>query len=167
VLIVILTDSSKIYYGVRIVSGDYENNLSSGGIHLNLVGSTGATEKLKIHTHIKVNTNLDVLIEADGKLGNVQVVIFEKSKGLFEHNENWFINYSIVYTYPGNTTEEKLFPCYRWIGDGESMSTTSATSKLSLLASQACETLLGIIPKLSRKSYCPENVQNIPHFQEK
>ena len=68
-------------------------------------------------------------MQTDRDLGDVQVFIYGNKKNvIIKRNDEWDVEFSVVYPLSsgGNRIE---FPCYHWIGDGETISTTSATSE--------------------------------------
>ncbi len=71
----------------------------------------------------------DLVVETSQDLGDVQVFIYGNDAnytGMF--NNEWYVEFSVVY--PLNSTGKRTeFPCYHWIGDGETISTTSQASK--------------------------------------
>ena len=128
---------SKFYYGLRIANGTLGGSgTDDTGVHALLVGTSGATTKLYIlgfFDKLKGGTCEDLIVEADSNLGDVQVVIFGNDKDWFHFtNDKWFVNYSIIYNLNGVDIASVRFPCYHWIGDSDSVSTTSATCNLSI-----------------------------------
>ena len=126
---------SKFYYGLRIANGTLGGSgTDDTGVYALLVGTSGATTKLYILGYfgsLKGGTCEDLVVEADRDLGDVKVVIFGNEKNWFlPTNDQWFVNYSIVYNFNGVDKVGVQFPCYHWIGDNESISSTSATCNL-------------------------------------
>ena len=73
------------------------------------------------------DTHEDILIEVDGNLGDIQVVIIGNEKSW---QRSWFIKYIEIYQHLFDKVKRVIFPCYHWIGSNDSVSITSSTSKL-------------------------------------
>ena len=70
---------------------------------------------------------MDIVVKTQD-LGAVQVFIYGNNKGFFITPDMWYVEFSVVY--PLSSGGKGIeFPCYHWIGDDETASATSATSK--------------------------------------
>ena len=126
----------KGYYGVRVVNGKMrEAGTTNYSVYVTLIGSKASTGKVSLLTFfqylaggIGANTHMDLVIETEQSLGDVQVVILGID-GKLALDNTWFVNYTKVYDML-KEKQEIEFPCYHWIEGNESVSTTSATSKL-------------------------------------
>ena len=132
---------SKSYYGVRIVNGSQAaSGTNDTGIHIILVGNNGCTEKIYLAGYWSVFGGVgsaskyeDLVVQTDKKLRDVKVLLYGNDAnwtGLF--NNEWYVEFSVVYPL-SSVGKDVEFPCYHWIGDGETISTTSATSEHVLI----------------------------------
>ena len=69
----------------------------------------------------------DLIIEADGTLGDILVVEAVNESTFFDNEDPWYVSLVTVYNFQSNSSDD--FPCYHWIGDGESVSFTARTSE--------------------------------------
>lgn len=109
-------------------------------VYITLIGSKAATGKVQLMDSkeffeggLKAHSHVDLVIETDHNLGDVQVVVLGID-GKIGIDNAWFVNYTMVYDFL-KSKEESEFPCYHWIKEDESVSTTAATSKCSYIAS--------------------------------
>ncbi len=139
-IIAVYSIGNKSYYGVRIVNGSQAaSGTNDTGIHIILVGSNGCTEKLYLAGWCSVFGGVgsaskyeDLVVQTDKDLGDVKVLLYGNDAnftGLF--NNEWYVEFSVVYPL-SSAGKDVEFPCYHWIGDGETISTTSATSEYIL-----------------------------------
>ena len=98
------------------------------------MGTKASTGKVSIYSYLKhlfsgiaSGTCEDLLIETDGSLGEVLVVVLGISGGAWALDSNWFVNYTVVRDFAGDGEVE--FPCYHWISKHQALSTTSKTSE--------------------------------------
>ena len=98
-----------------------------------LVGTNGHSGKLYLqgllswlHSDIQRNNWVDMVVESSGDLGEILVVILGiGDHGLLEIHPSWYVNEVGVY----NTQNGKqdAFPCYHWIGKGDTISISART----------------------------------------
>lgn len=133
---------SSFLYGLAIQTG---KQLLAGtpdsGVYVTLVGSGGHTGKIYIHSALTFAISkkyigrgtIDFVIvksKADHDLGEVLVVILGIDKNRRQNviPDPWFVD--CVYVYNFQTKKPiSTFPCYHWIGSGDSVSFTAHTSK--------------------------------------
>ena len=126
--------AGKGYYGVRVVTG----KMCAGGStraaceYVQLIGSKGASAKVYLtgyFTDIDAGTYQDLTVETKESLGDIQVVTLGIDKNTWITNA-WFAEYSVVYdlSFEADKTE-KRFPCYHWINQDQSVTSTSKTSE--------------------------------------
>ena len=108
------------------------------GVYINLIGSGGHTGKVYIHgaltkaimkKYIGRGSTDFILIKskADHDLGEVLVVVLGIDKKSRLIPDPWFVDCVYVHSFQSNKTS--TFPCYHWIGSGDSISFTAHTSK--------------------------------------
>ena len=112
------------------------------GVYVVLVGTGGHTGRLYLHSALSKATQkkyigrgtIDhVLIKSNGDhdLGEVMVVylgIEKSSRRLSVLPDPWFVDSVSVFNYQ-TKKPPMVFPCYHWIGSGDSVSFTAHTSK--------------------------------------
>lgn len=77
-------------------------------------------------------TTENLIIESSGDLGTVLVVVLGNDKSwLAPLGAPWYVNEVQVHNLQSKIQE--VFPCYHWIGDGDSVSFTAHTSELHLV----------------------------------
>ena len=131
----------SFYYGLAIQTG---KQLLAGtpdsGVYVTLVGSGGHTGKLYLHSALTFAISkkyigrgtVDFVViksKADHDLGEVLVVILgiDKKSRQSLIPDPWFVD--CVYVYNFQTKKPPTtFPCYHWIGSGDSVSFTAHTS---------------------------------------
>lgn len=130
-------------YQVSIETGEQtEAGTKDSGVFIQLIGSSGHSGKVNIQdalkrlfsTRIKVKpgTVESFVVESSGDLGKVMIVVIGNDKSRFTPlGAAWFVNQVCIHDYQSGIQEN--FPCYHWIGDGDSVSFTAHTSKLSSL----------------------------------
>ena len=103
-------------------------------IFVTLIGSEATTQKVSIHNYLKRHLNgvssctcEDLIVESEGSLGEVLVVVLGIDGGKHAMDHTWFVNYTVVKDLATSTEVE--FPCYHWIGKGQIISSTSKTSE--------------------------------------
>lgn len=132
--------AGKYYYGVSIMNG---KQLGAGTndpeVCICLIGSNGHSDKIYLQSLLSMRaltgqtlhrgTWDNLIIESSGDLGEIQVVILGINKVDFL-SASWYVNEVGIYNFQSKNQE--AFPCYFWIGNGESVSFTSKTSKKSI-----------------------------------
>lgn len=101
-----------------------------------IVGSNGHSGKLYLQSLLSMRSLTgqtlhrgtwdNLIIESSGDLGEIQVVILGIDKSALL-GASWYVHEVGVYNFQSKTQE--AFPCCFWIGNGESVSFTSKTSK--------------------------------------
>ena len=125
----------KCYYGVRIVNGETAAAGTTGAdVFITLIGSEATTQKVSIYGFyerlvggVSSGTCEDMIIETEGSLGEVLVVVLGIDGGIFALDSTWFVQYTVVKDLATNTEVE--FPFYHWIGAKQIVSSTSKTSE--------------------------------------
>ena len=108
------------------------------GAYITLIGSKGHTGQVNLQSLLTIlqgqsldrGTHYNVVIESNGDLGEVLVVILgieEESKLSNTMADPWYINDVSVYNYQNRQCE--MFPCYHWLNSGDSVSFTAHTSE--------------------------------------
>lgn len=108
------------------------------GVYVTLVGSKGHSGKIFLQSFLKImskkylgrETCDNVILESNGDFGEVEVVILGIDKGRRSSiiHDPWYVNYVGVFNYQTKQIPV-VFPCYYWIGNGDSVSFTAHTSK--------------------------------------
>lgn len=129
--------AGKGCYGIRVVNGEMaEAGTSySASEYVRLVGDKAASEKIYltgIFSRIGSKTYIDLLVKTDESLGEIQVVNLGIEGGMGENA--WFVQYSVVYNYDTAAGKESRFPCYHFLNEDESVSTTSTSGNLCEVA---------------------------------
>ena len=129
--------AGKYYYDVTIETGQQEGaGTSDTGVYIRLIGSNGRSSKVYLQSFLKVLTGKSInkdsrenlIIECDGDLGNILVVILGNDKSwLVIPGAPWYVNEVLVHNLQSKT--RVVFPCYHWIGDNDHVSFTAQTSK--------------------------------------
>ena len=138
---IINTAGDKFYYGVRIVTGSQAGaGTDDTGIYLSLIGSEQRTVDVNITNCLRSifqqsfsrNSYDDLVLESDGDLGEVLVVVLGNKHGWLSIGEGapWYVNTATVHNFQSSATEH--FPCYHWIGSGDEVSMTAHTSESSV-----------------------------------
>ena len=108
------------------------------GVYITLIGSGGHTGKVYLHSALTKaiskkyigRGSIDFVLvksKADHDLGEVLVVILGIDKKSRLIPDPWFVDCVYVYNFQAN--KMTTFPCYHWIGSGDSVSFTAHTSK--------------------------------------
>ena len=130
----------RFYYGVRIVTGYQEKAGTASQVYLELIGNEAQTGKIDIRDHWKLfessdGTFDDYIIECDGDLGEVQLVTLGNNGYRSVSSEaGWYVDFSLVVNL--QTEVEQIFPCYHWIGDGDSFANSAHCGELCYIGSQ-------------------------------
>ena len=110
------------------------------GVYVQLIGSSGHSGKVYLQGFLDIlldkdidrGTSENLIIESSGDLGTVLVVILGNDKSwLAPLGAPWYVNEVQVHNFQSKIQE--VFPCYHWIGDGDSASFTAHTSELHLV----------------------------------
>ncbi len=133
--------ANKGYYGIRIVTGkQLSARMSDSGVYITLIGSKASSGKVYICKWLKIFSQStsrqsydDLLIETDQDLGEILVVILGNDEAWFCSGIGapWFVDFVMIHNFQSKGTDE--FPCYHWIGDGDSVSCTAHTSTSSVI----------------------------------
>ena len=133
--------AGRYNYGVSVVTGEQNGaGTSDTGVFVQLIGSKGHSGKVYLQglldvlsgESIEKGTSENLVIESSGDLGKVLVVILGNDESfLAPLGAPWFVNEVQVHNF--QTKVHQVFPCYHWIGDGDSVSFTANTSKLYLM----------------------------------
>ena len=130
--------AGKCYYGVRIVTGQLAGaGTADTGVFVNLIGSKGQSGKIYLMNWLTALTGAvkrctydDLMVESDGDLGDILVVVLGNDKSWISLiGAPWYVDFVTVCNIQTHSQQE--FPCYHWIGDGSSISFTASTSKLN------------------------------------
>ena len=109
--------------------------------YVRIIGTKAASEKVYLtgyFSDIDAGTYQDLTIETNKVLGEIQVVVLGIDKNTWISNA-WFAAYSGVYDMNKlGEGKEKRFPCYHWINQNQSVTTTSNSSKLSRYYTKYC-----------------------------
>ena len=127
--------ANKNYYGVRIVTGyQVGAGTKDTGIYITLIGSKASSGKVKIISCLKAfegtfsrRTYDDLVVECDGDLGEILVVVVGNDAMWACLGTPWFVDFVTVHNFQSKQNDE--FPCYYWIGSHECVSFTAHTSK--------------------------------------
>ena len=120
----------QYYYGVRIVTGSpADSTVCDGDIEITLVGNEAVSSGNCVLSWLdtfrkKSRRYFDFILVCDGSLGEVLVVILHKNASLISQ---WYIDFVEVYNF--EPSQKRVFPCYFWIGNNDSIYSSSATSE--------------------------------------
>ena len=126
----------KYYYGVRVVTGQQDGSgTTDTGVFVNLIGSKGQSGKIYLMNWLtalsgtaKTRTYDDLLVESDGDLGDILVVVLGNDKNwIAVLGAPWFVDFVYVHDFQSKSHQE--FPCYHWIGDGSCVTFTAKTGR--------------------------------------
>ena len=95
-----------------------------------IVGSVASSSKVKVSGSFLPSFGgrcNDLIIEADGNLGDILVVEVVNEHTFFDNKHPWYVSLVTVYNFQSNSSEN--FPCYHWVGNEESVSFTAHTSE--------------------------------------
>ena len=129
------TAAGCYYYGVRILTGSQEaaGGVSNASIKITLVGSRATSDgdwlgSWAVFPKDSMHYD-DFVLECSEGLGEVLVVRLENK---FPVKEEWFVDFVEVHDF--HTSAKKVFPCYHWIRNNDSISFSSSTSKHHVIA---------------------------------
>ena len=117
---------------MRIVIGEpFGAGMAGDGAYIRLIGDKAQSEKVAVKKdwdffdrHLS-RTYSDMIIETDKDLGDILVVSLGIKKDWSPSLKYWYVDYVMVDNHQSKKT--KQFPCYHWIGDGDSVSFTANT----------------------------------------
>ena len=105
-------------------------------VYICLVGRNGHSGKIFLQSFLSMTgltghtlhrgTWDNLIIESNEDLGEIEVVFLGIDK-TFLPGVSWYVNEVGIYNFQSKNQE--AFPCYYWIGNGDSVSFTSKTSK--------------------------------------
>ena len=147
--VLLLNIAGNFYYGLSIQTG---KQLLAGtpdaGVYVVLVGSGGHTGKVYLQSAISkamskkyigrgACDNVVLNSKADHDLGEVMVVVLgiDKNRRHSILPDPWFVDGVAVFNFQ-TKKPMTIFPCYHWIGNGDSVSFTAHTSKPILIISR-------------------------------
>ena len=129
---------SEYCYDVTIVTGKQEGaGTFDTGVFIQLIGSKGQSKKVYVQSLLKVlfgkrireDSHDSLTIESGGDLGDILVVILGNDKSwMATYGAPWYVNEVVVNNLQNK--EQKTFPCYHWIGDGDQISFTAETGEI-------------------------------------
>ena len=105
------------------------------GIYVELIGDRARTEKIGIGSFFDWLTHTtdvydDFIVECEIDLGEIQLVtISNDAIRLPLTTPNWLIDYTYVINL--KTKFEQNFPCYHWIGNGDTYTNSAHIGKYS------------------------------------
>lgn len=115
-----------------------EGEIDEPDIFLSLTGSKNSTGHVSITSMLSIVEVFKrdrvihsdyMVVECDEDLGEILVVEVGNKKNWFSFNAApWYVN--TVTTHNFQSGENTLFPCYYWIGDGDSVTLTAHASEL-------------------------------------
>ena len=121
----------KFYYGVDIRTGNQrEAGTLDTGVYFSLTGSKKSSGHIgfSFFDSLRKKSSHDfVIVETDEDLGGVLVVEIGNTKNFFDLADAWFVDQTSVFLF--EKEKELVFPCYHWIGNGDSVTTTAKTSE--------------------------------------
>ena len=122
--------ANKSYYGVRIVTGKLDAILTGGrSMYITIIGSVASSSKMKVDVSFWGFD--DLIIEADGNLGNILVVEIADHH-TWHDKKPVHVSFVTVHDFQSDSCED--FPCYHWVGNEESVSFTAHTSECTHLS---------------------------------
>ena len=123
---------------MRILTGSQEaaGGINNASINITLVGSRATSDgdwlgSWEVFPKDSMHYD-DFVLECSEGLGEVLVVRLENK---FPVKEEWFVDFVEVHDF--HTSTKKVFPCYHWIRNSDSISFSSSTSKHHVIAT-AC-----------------------------
>ena len=120
----------EYYYGIRVVTGNQADcRKCDGDIKITLIGNMGMTDGNEILNWLNTSPKdshvfFDIIIKCSGNLGEVLVVSLKKSESLIQQ---WYIDFVEIHNFQDSS--KQIYPVYFWIGNKDSISISSATSK--------------------------------------
>ena len=107
-----------------------EAGTSDSGVYFSLTGSKKSTGSIGFSFfdfRRNQGSHDHVIVETDEDLGEILVVELGNTKNFIDLADAWFVDKTAVFLFENET--ELVFPCYHWIGNGDSLTTTAKTSK--------------------------------------
>ena len=104
-------------------------------MYISIIGSVASSGKVKVdgcflRGHDGQGYD-DLIIEADGNLGNILVVEVANEDKIFDNELPWYVSLVTVHDFQNDSCED--FPSYHWVGNEESVSFTAHTSECTQL----------------------------------
>ena len=102
----------------------------TGTVYFSLTGSKKSSGRIGFsffEFRRKKSSHNYVIVETDEDLGGVLVVELGNTNNFLELADAWFVDQTSVFLFENE--KELVFPCYHWIGNGDSVTTTAKTSE--------------------------------------
>ena len=108
------------------------------GVYFSLTGSKRSSDRIRFNfLGAKKKSHEYVVVESDEDLGGVLVVELGNEKYLLlDSADSWYVDQTTVFLFESKT--KIVFPCYHWIGNGDSVTITAKTSKLKSVVTLHC-----------------------------
>ena len=99
------------------------------GVYFSLAGRKRSSKRIRFNfVGAKKKSHEYIVVESDEDLGGVLVVeLGNEEYFILDAADSWYVDQTSVFFFENESA--LVFPCYHWIGNGDSVTSTAKTSK--------------------------------------